>query len=428
MTDQQPGLDAYNAEQAVLGALMIGGDSAFARVPDLRPEHMTDARHRWLLEILLGLHAERTPCDAITVGEVLERRYPRRAAELMGYVLEVANATPGAASIAAYAEILTRRHSERRVREIAAALLQEPDSVEQAIRDLMSIHGHEVNREHTMKAAVREAFDELNDAIQSGGKLRGITAGFSSLDDMLGGFHRGDLVIIGARPAMGKTALLLSMAQAADVPRGLISAEQSVGQIGQRALAMTARVPVQNLRAGNVDDDDWPRFTAAIGRLSVQDCVIYDKPAPTLAEVVRVARRWKLDRGIRALYVDYIQRIKHGNAKQPRHERIGEIAEGLKELARELDIPVIALAQVKREVDDRPNKRPGMADLSDSSSLEKEADQVVMLYRDEVYNDESPDRGIAELILEKNRHGGIGKVRVRFDAPVVTFRDLRDDA
>jgi replicative DNA helicase len=151
--------------------------------------------------------------------------------------------------------------------------------------------------------------------------------------------------------------------------------------------------------------------------------VIYDKPAPTLAEVVRVARRWKLDRKIQALYVDYVQRIKHGNPKQPRHERVGEVAEGLKELARELDIPVIALAQVNRAVEERPNKRPNMGDLSDSSALEKEADQVMMLYRDEVYNEESEAKGTAELILEKNRHGGIGKVLIQFNAPTVTFSD-----
>lgn len=423
MTDDPEIRDAFDAEQAVLGALMLGGDAAFAKVESLKPEHMTDARHRWLFSVLLELHAERTPCDAVTVAEVLERRYPKRAVELAGYVLEVANGTPGSANIGAYAAILARRWNDRRVREIASALIQSPDGVEQAIRDLMALHGHEVNREHTMAAAVKEAVLELTEAVESGGKLRGITTGFASLDRVLGGFHRGDLVIIGARPAMGKTALLLSMAQAADVPRGFVSAEQSVGQIGQRAVSMATRIPVQNLRAGRIDETEWPRISAGISILSPQECVIYDKPAPTLAEVVRVARRWKLDRKIQALYVDYVQRIKHGNPKQPRHERVGEVAEGLKELARELDIPVIALAQVNRAVEERHNKRPNMGDLSDSSALEKEADQVMMLYRDEVYNEESEAKGTAELILEKNRHGGIGKVVIQFNAPTVTFSD-----
>ena len=152
--------------------------------------------------------------------------------------------------------------------------------------------------------------------------------------------------------------------------------------------------------------------------------MIYDKPAPTLAEVVHVARRWKVERSIQILYVDYVQRIKHGNPKQPRHERVAEVAEGLKELARELDIPVVALAQVARAVDERPNKRPGMADLSDSSALEKEADQVLMLYRDEVYKPDSEYRGTAELTLEQNRHGAIGMIRITFNGPTVTFSGL----
>jgi len=205
-------------------------------------------------------------------------------------------------------------------------------------------------------------------------------------------------------------------------------AEQSASQIGQRALSMVSKIPVGNLRAGRLGEWDWPSCTAAISTLVPQECAIYDKPAPTLTEVVRIARKWKLDRGIKALYVDYVQRIKHGNPKQPRHERVAEVAEGLKELARELDIPVIALAQVNRAVEERPNKRPNMGDLSDSSALEKEADQVIMLYRDEVYRQDTEHPGIAELILEKNRHGGIGKVFVRFQAPTVTFCDLGNAA
>lgn len=417
---------AYDAEQAVIGGLMIGGDQAFARVASLRPEHFTDARHRWLYSTLLAMHADRTPCDAVTVFETLQRRYPDKAGEVTDYVLGVANSTPGAANIAAYAEILTRRSDERRVREIAAALMDNPRDTEQAIRDLLSLHGHEVNREHVLKAAVRDAWNEIEAAYYSGGKIRGVTTGFSELDRMLGGFHKGDLIVVGARPAMGKTAFLVSAAQAANVPRGMISAEQSAAQIGQRVLSMTSRIPVARLRSGQIDDDpgasEFAYVSAAIGQISEQECIIYDKPAPTLAEVVRTARRWKLDRGIQALYVDYLQRIKHGHDRQPRHERVAEVAEGLKELARELDIPVVTLAQVSRAVDARENKRPGMGDLSDSSAIEKEADQIAMLYRDEVYNDEA-ESGVTEVILEKNRHGPIGTIRIRFNAPIVTFTD-----
>ena len=412
-----------DTECYVLGAMMIGGEKAAAKVAHLQPEHFTDLRHRWLFGVLVAMNADRTPIDAVTVMNYLERRHGKRGQDAASYAIEIQSATPGAANIGAYAKILTDKHTERKTREIACTLSDNPtqEGAQDAMRALLGLASTDQAREHTMRQAAKAAWEEIESAFASGGKLRGITTGLPELDDYLGGFHPGDLIVIGARPAMGKTALLLSMAQKADAPRGFVSAEQSSQQIGQRAIAMASRIPVSVLRAGQLEEFDFPSISAAIGQLTQQDCVIYDKPAPTLAEVVHVARRWKVERSIQILYVDYVQRIKHGNAKQPRHERVAEVAEGLKELARELNIPIVALAQVARAVDDRPNKRPGMADLSDSSALEKEADQILMLYRDEVYNPESPMRGTAELILEKNRHGATGMIRVKFDAPIVLF-------
>ena len=419
-----------DAECYVLGAMVIGGEKAIAKVAHLQPEHFTDIRHRWLFGVLMALNADRTPTDIVTIHHYLVKRHGERGREAAVYADEIYNATPGAANIANYAKILVERHTERQTREIANTLSDNPtqEGAQEAMRALLALAQTDQAREHTMRQAVKAAWEDIEAAFAGGGKLRGITTGLPELDDYLGGFHPGDLIIIGARPAMGKTALLLSMAQAADAPRGFVSAEQSSGQIGQRAISMTSRIPVSVLRAGQIGEEDFPLCSAAIGMLTQQDCVIYDKPAPTLAEVVHVARRWKVERGIQILYVDYVQRIKHGNAKQPRNERVAEVAEGLKELARELNIPVVALSQVNRAVDERNNKRPGMADLSDSSALEKEADQVIMLYRDEVYFPDSAFRGTAELILEKNRHGGIGMIRVAFNGPIVTFSGLGRDA
>lgn len=415
-----------DAEAYVLGAMMIGGEKAASKVAHLQAEHFTDIKHRWLHSVLVALNADRTPIDVATVSDYLQRRHAERGREASRYASELYEATPGASNIGAYAKILTDRHTERQTREIACALSDNPtqEGAQDAMRALLALSTAEQAREHTMRQAVKAAWEDIEAAFASGGTLRGITSGLPELDDYLGGFHPGDLIVIGARPAMGKTALLLSMAQAADAPRGFISAEQSSGQIGQRAISMASRVPVSVLRAGQLQEHDFPMCSSAIGQLTQQDCVIYDKPAPTLSEVVHVARRWKVERNIQILYLDYIQRIKHGTAKQPRQERIAEVTEGLKELARELDIPVVALAQVKRDVDDRPNKRPGMSDMADSSAIEKEADQILMLYRDEVYNPESSHRGTAELILEKNRHGPIGMIRIAFNAPIVTFTGM----
>lgn len=415
-----------DAECYVLGAMMIGGEKAAAKVAHLQPEHFTDIKHRWLFGVLTAMNADRTPIDVVTVHHYLVKRHGERGREAAAYADEMYNAAPGAANIAAYAKILTDKRTERMTREIAATLGENPthEGAQDAMRALLSLASTDQSREHTMRQAVKAAWEDIEAAFSNGGKLRGITSGLPELDAYLGGFHPGDLVIVGARPAMGKTALLLSFAQAADVARGFVSAEQSSGQIGQRAISMTSRIPVSALRAGQIEEHEFPMCSVALSKLTQQDCVIYDKPAPSLTDVVHIARRWKVERNIQILYLDYLQRIKHGNAKQPRHERVAEVAEGLKELARELNIPVVALAQVNRAVDERNNKRPGMGDLADSSALEKEADQILMLYRDEVYNPDSPYRGTAELILEKNRHGAIGMIRVAFNAPIVTFTGL----
>ena len=265
---------------------------------------------------------------------------------------------------------------------------------------------------------------ELIAAVERGGPQYGVPSGLAKLDKILLGFHPGDLVVIGARPSQGKTALLLNMADAANVPCGIVSAEQAAMQILQRMVAIRSGVSAERIRAGELHDQDWPHLTEAAASLHATNTWIFDRGAPSITDVQRTARRWANGHGIKALYVDYIQRIRGGDPRAPRHERVGEVAQGLKDIARELGIPVIALAQVSREVEKRNDKRPLMGDLSDSSEIEKEADQIVMLYRDEVYNHESSDRGTAELRIEKNRHGRIGFVRCAWLAESMRFRDL----
>jgi replicative DNA helicase len=243
---------------------------------------------------------------------------------------------------------------------------------------------------------------------------------------MLGGLHGGDLVIVGARPAMGKTALMLNMAASAlmaGFPVGVFSGEQGVSQITQRLIAIQGRIPVMRMRNGSLIGEDWSKLSAAVASLKDRGMYIFDKPAPTLSDIVRRARSWHYNHGIKAIYLDYLQRVKI-TTKAPRHEAIGEIAAGLKELARELNIPVIALAQVNREVEKRVNKRPFMGDLKDSGTIEQEADQIFMLYRDEVYNEETKDKGLAEINIEKNRHGSTGRVDLAWRGEYLRFENL----
>jgi replicative DNA helicase len=242
------------------------------------------------------------------------------------------------------------------------------------------------------------------------------------LDSHLGGWQDGDLTVIGARPAMGKTALLLHFAAAAGVSVGLVSAEQPAFQIAQRHAASLGRVSLADLRRGRIGDQEQGLLVEAIRKINRMNYRIYDRSSPHIADVERMARRWKQKHGMEILLVDYIQRIRGDGDKK--HERVGDVVQRLKTLARDLDVPVVALSQVGRQVESRTNRRPGMGDLSDSSEIEKEADAVITLYRDEVYNPESKDKGTAELYIAKNRHGYTGTVRVQWAGVWVRFADL----
>jgi replicative DNA helicase len=226
---------------------------------------------------------------------------------------------------------------------------------------------------------------------------------------------------------MGKTAFMLSNAMAAASAGnaiGIISGEQPVQQLAMRLLSQRSRIEATRLRSGRVDDDEWPRVTGGLTEMQELPIWVYDRSAPSLSELCRIARKWKHQHGIKAIYVDYLQRLQADKDRENKSERVGDITKGLKSLARDLDISVIALAQVKREVEGRTNKRPRMADLSDSGDIEKEADEVLLLYRDEVYNADTPDKGIAEVLIDKNRHGPATFIKCAFHGPTMTFSNL----
>jgi replicative DNA helicase len=296
-------------------------------------------------------------------------------------------------------------------------------AVDTAIAALMNLHATEQNHEWDSKQATKLAFQELVTIYQAGGKLPGLTTGIPALDEKLGGFHRSDLIIVGGRAAMGKTAMLGGMARLAaksGAPVGVISGEQPVVQMALRNLSAASRIEATKFRTARFDESEWTRITGAVSENADLPMWFLDRSAPTVAEVVRVARRWKHKYGIRALYVDYLQRIVgQGDRK---HEQVGFVARSLKNLARDLDIPVIALAQVSRGVESRASQVPRMGDLSDSSEIEKEADQVLMIYREGYYDPEAP-QDQAKVIVEKNRHGPTGFVDVHWNGAVMTFGD-----
>lgn len=423
---------SIDAERSVLGGLMLAPDRVDQIALILSDADFYRKDHRVIYRAMLDMAAAGIPCDAVTMGDWIQGQNLGGVIE-PGRLYALANDTPSAANVEAYAKIVRQRSVLRSVIEISTRVTESAFSggesaevVDEAVRELMALHRLDQSAEWTMRQAARKAYDHLAAVSADPGRGMGIPSGLAKLDDYLGGFHDSDLIIVAGRPAMGKTALLLGAAMHAakkGIHVGIISGEMAVEQVGARALALESKIPATRMRTAAIDEGDWTRITDGITSLRDMPLWILDRSAPHIDEVCRVARRWKQQNGIRALYVDYLQRIMASGSKK--WEVVAEVVFRLKCLARELNIPVIVLAQVKRDVEARPkDKRPHMADICDSSEIEKEADQVITIYRDDYYNEDSEHKGTAELIVDKNRHGPTGFVRVAFLPETMRFADL----
>lgn len=411
----------HSYEAGIIARLLTDG-SAIAQC-DLTPGEFDNRQLREVYEAIEALNNRGDVADWLSVsGYIAEQGGP----SYHGFLAELLKETPSTTQLPMYVNAVRKANETRKARDIGSRLIEQASvegAVDEAVRELLTLSMPVQKFDYTINAALKIAVEDIDSAFN--GHAPGVTTGLLDLDSMLGGLHGGDLVIIGARPAMGKTALMLNMSAAALIagnPVGLFSGEQGVSQITQRLIAIQGRVPIMRMRNGSMLDEDWPKLSAAVSQLKDKNLHIFDKPAPTLSDIVRRARSWHYNHGVRAIYIDYLQRIKV-DKRAPRHEAVGEIAAGLKELARELNIPVVALAQVNREVEKRVNKRPFMGDLKDSGTIEQEADQIFMLYRDEVYNEESTDKGRAEINIEKNRHGSIGRVDVIWRGEYLRFEN-----
>ena len=392
---------------------------------DLVGDDFLDAKYRQVFEAVCDLVAAQEVADVITVAEKLERETGRK--NWLPILGEIAKNTWSTANISSYAKIVKEEARKRRAVEIANRLRDDVGqglgAVDDAIRDLMQLNTTRKNYECSISQALSATVEMMDEAAHTEGKIVGITTGLEDLDNCIGGFQNTDLYVIGARPAMGKTAFLLNCANAANVPAGIISSEQGREQVGLRLIAIDGRVSAHRMRVADLETHEWNKVTRTVSGLANKRIWINDQPGPTIEQVIRQARKWKFQHDIKILYLDYIQRIK-ADASLPRHEQVGAIAMALKELARELGIPVVALAQVNRSVEARPNKRPYMSDLKDSGAIEQEADNIMTLYRDEVYDPESKDKGIVEIAVMKNRHGPTGLIRAVWNAEFMRFEDF----
>lgn len=414
------------AEDAVLGAILVRNENFHDAAQYLTADHFTSAFRKRLWAALRDRILAGEPADAVTVSELLP--------DDMDAVYSLATNCITARTAKTYVSIVRENWRTREASGIAARLMAScragEDGVNEALGELLRLNASVTEHEFTGKQALTMAMDRAEEAHRNGGKLPGITTGLAALDSILGGWHNSDLSLIGARPAVGKTALLVNLAEAsstAEVPTGFISAEQPAEQIGIRRMALVSKVGAADIRAGRIAEEQWSRITVGMRNSKERPIWIHDRSALTLDELIAVARKWKHSHNIGILFIDYAQRI-----TVPGVDRITEVslvARGLKNLARDLNIPVVALAQVKAEVDKRVDKRPNQGDLANSDELTREADQILMLYREAAYNHNLPEheRGIAEILIEKNRHGPTGFKKVAFLEQTMAFADLSDE-
>ncbi|MCX7197330.1 MAG: replicative DNA helicase [Proteobacteria bacterium] len=424
---------SIEAEQSVLGGLLLD-NNAWERIADLLGEgDFYSADHRMIYRHLVKLVDESRPADVITVAESLERNGELARIGGLPYLSALANNVPTAANIRRYAEIVRERSLMRELARVgteiaesayapsgraAKVLLDEAEAKVLAIAEAGKRTSQGFLDLTSLVAQVVERIDLLH-ARGDSSDVTGVATGFADLDRDTSGMQAGDLIIVAGRPSMGKTALALNMAEhvalTEKLPVVIFSMEMSGTQLVMRLIGSSGRIDQQRLRSGRLEDSDWPRLTSAIGALTQAPILIDETGALTALELRSRARRAARSFGGRLglIVIDYLQ-LMSSSGSENRATEISEISRSLKALAKELQVPVIALSQLNRSLEQRPNKRPVMSDLRESGAIEQDADVILFIYRDEVYNPDSADKGTAELIIGKQRNGPIGTVKLTF--------------
>ncbi|MEJ2681425.1 MAG: replicative DNA helicase [Gammaproteobacteria bacterium] len=430
---------SVEAEQAVIGGLMIDNrrwddvaDLLFAK-DFYRPEHQK------VFEVIAGLCEAAEPVDVVTVSERLSVLSELDEIGGLVYLTRLAKNTPSASNIKAYAGIVRERSLLRQLirvsGEIADKAFQPAGMSSEQILDVAEQRVFEIAELRTkqtgpraIKPLLATAVDKIDALFSSGASLTGMPTGFDDLDDKTSGLQPGDLVIVAGRPSMGKTTFAMNVCENAAIKSGkpvlVFSMEMPSESLVMRMLSSLGRIDQTRIRNGKLEEDDWPRLNSAISLLAEQRLYIDDTPALSPIEVRARARRvYRECGGLGLILVDYLQLMQVPGAES-RVAEISEISRMLKALAKELSVPLIALSQLNRSLEQRPNKRPVMSDLRESGAIEQDADLIAFIYRDEVYNEESPDKGVAEIIIGKQRNGPTGTIRLAFLGKYTKFENL----
>lgn len=436
--------NSIKAEQALLGGLMLNAQ-AWDKIADvIVGEDFYRKDHRVIFAAIATLVEAGSPCDVVTVSEHLDGRGELEQAGGLEYLATLANETAGAANARAYAKIIRETSTLRALinagNEISGSAFtsgernaaQIVDEAERLVFDIAEKGSRGRRGFKSLKQILPEAVDRIDLLHQSEGSITGISSGYHEFDKLTAGLQAGELIIIAGRPSMGKTTLALNIGENAaigsKVPTAIFSMEMPSQQLAFRMISSLGRVDQTHLRTGNFPDEDWSRINTAVQLMSEAPIFIDDTPSLSPTEIRARARRLHREHGLGLIIIDYLQLMQVEGSKENRATEISEISRSLKALAKELEVPVIALSQLNRSVEQRTDKRPVMSDLRESGAIEQDADLIIFIYREEVYNQDTPRKGIADIAIAKQRNGPIGDFPLTFVGRYTKFENWVPDA
>lgn len=430
----------YNleAEQSVLGAMLLDKDSVSTATEFLKREDFYRENHREIFEAIMVLFDTANPIDVITVSEKLKIKGVLDSVGGLEYLTFIINQVPTTANTKHYAKIVEEKSVLRKLIRASSDIMNNSYQANEevtSILDMAEKSVFDILQKRNLQGVVPvrdvllEAFNKLEELYNNKGNITGIPTGFIDLDNKTSGLQNSDLILIAARPAMGKTAFALNIGQFAaikkNIPVAIFSLEMSADQLVNRLICSESMVDNQKMRTGNLDDSDWKKVARTVGPLSESKIFIDDTPGITVTDIRAKARRLKLEKDIGLIIIDYLQLIEGRGRKDNRQQEITEISRSLKILAKEINVPVITLSQLSRAPEQRAEHRPILSDLRESGAIEQDADLVMFLYRDDYYDPDSEKKNIAEAIIAKNRHGATGAVELVFMGEYYKFANLQ---
>ena len=429
------------AEQSVLGSLMID-KNAIIKVGDLiTPEDFYKDNHGKIYKAMLYLYEHHEPIDLLSLSNRLKETEELKQVGEQSYLASLANIVPTAANIVHYAKIVEKKAVLRRLIDNASQIVSEAyneteeveKTLDEAEQKIFSVSKKHIRQDFTpIKPILEEAFDRIDELHKNKGKMRGVPTGFTDLDNILSGLQESNLVILGARPSVGKSSLAMDLARHAaikeKVPVGIFSLEMSKGEVIDRLICAEANIDLWKLRTGKLsstgENDDFSRIGHAMGILSEAPIFIDDAATINVMAMRTMARRLQSEHGLGMIIVDYLQLMEGRGNTDNRVQEVSEISRSLKGLARELNIPIVALSQLSRGIESRTDQRPKLSDLRESGSIEQDADVVLFIYREDKVKNDSENKNIAEIIVAKHRNGPIGSVKLYFNEQCTSFKNL----